>query len=88
VPMVIIPQMPEQAISARRIEELGLGIVLDNKRLTTTVLQEAVYRLSHDSSFRAHMKPVQKEVQASGGAQRAAEAILRFVSQKRAMSGM
>jgi MGT family glycosyltransferase len=86
VPMIIIPQMPEQAIVARRIAELGLGIVLDNKRLNTTVLQEAVHRLSHDSSFRDRVKLVQKEVQVSGGAQCAAEAILRFVSQKRAMS--
>lgn len=37
VPMVVIPQMPEQAMTARRVDELGLGLMLDKNTLTPRV---------------------------------------------------
>jgi len=34
VPMLGIPQMPEQMMTAQRMQELGLGTVLAEKTLT------------------------------------------------------
>jgi MGT family glycosyltransferase len=34
VPMVVLSQMMEQEMTARRIEELGLGVALDQENLT------------------------------------------------------
>lgn len=82
VPMVIIPQMPEQVITAKRLADLGLGVVLDKEALTPDVLRSAVQTLLDDPELRTRMKQAQKEVQASGGARRAADAILQFVSRK------
>lgn len=82
VPVVIIPQMPEQVITARRIVELGVGIMLDKNKLTVEVLQDAVQTLVQDVSLPARMKFVQEEVQASGGATHAVDAILQFRAQK------
>jgi MGT family glycosyltransferase len=83
VPMVIIPQMPEQMITARRLVDLGLAIVLDKERLTPEALRNAVQTLLNDPGLRTRMRQAQEEVQASGGAKRAADAILQFVSRKR-----
>lgn len=82
VPMVIIPQMPEQMITARRLADLGLGVVLDKESLTSDALHHAVQNLSGDSGLRARMERAQTEVRASGGAQCAADAVLQFVSQQ------
>lgn len=80
VPMVVVPQMPEQMITAKRLADLGLGIVLDKDALTSEALRDAVQTLSGDPGLSTRMKRAQEEVQASGGASCAADAILRFVS--------
>ena len=80
VPMVIIPQMPEQVITARRILDLGVGVMLDRDALTIEALREAVATLLRDSEVREHMGDVQKEVQRAGGVKLAVDAIQRFVS--------
>ena len=78
VPMVAIPQMPEQAMTAARIAELELGIVLEKDMVTVQTLQAAVMRASVDLSIRSHVKQMQQLVWEAGGTARAADAILEF----------
>ncbi|MBV9689268.1 MAG: glycosyl transferase [Ktedonobacteraceae bacterium] len=78
VPMIVIPQMMEQALTARRVEELGLGITLDRDTVTAQTLQEAVTRVSSDPTFRERTQAMQQEVRNPGGCLRAADAIMRF----------
>jgi MGT family glycosyltransferase len=82
VPMVLIPQMPEQMITAKLLAELGLGVVLEKESLTVEALQGAVQQLLGDPELSARLQRAQAEVRASGGARRAADAIQQFVSQK------
>ncbi len=78
VPMIVIPQMMEQALTARRVEELGLGISLDRDTLTVQTLQEAVIRVSSDPAFRERAQAMQQEVRKAGGHRRAVDAIMQF----------
>ena len=78
VPMVVVPQQVEQARNAQRIEELGLGIALDQKELTAEALCAAVERVYSDPTFYERVQAMKQMARAAGGYQRAADAILDF----------
>ena len=73
VPMVVIPQMPEQAMTARRVDELGLGLMLDKNTLTSESLLLSVKRIMDDPSFQTRSPRCR-------GYKRAADAIITFAS--------
>ncbi len=78
VPLVVIPQMMEQEQTARRVQELGLGLALDRETLTVEKLRAAVEQIARDPSFRTHVQEMQREIREAGGYQRAADAIIRY----------
>lgn len=78
VPMVVLPQTPEQAENARRIVELGLGVRLDSNNLTAEVLCQAVEDVSANPTFLERVRAMQQTVRNAGGYQRAADAIMEF----------
>jgi MGT family glycosyltransferase len=79
VPLVVVPQMEEQAMTARRVQELGLGLALDMETLTTETLLASVEQIAHDPAFRDHVQEMQREIHQAGGAPRAVDAITRYV---------
>lgn len=83
VPMVVVPQMIEQEMNARRCAALGLGVALDPNNLTAETLSAAVEQVHHMPGFRERVKATQQIVREAGGYQRAADAICNFArSQK------
>ena len=48
VPLVVIPQISEQRVTARRVQELGLGIAFDREMVTADRLREAVAHVACD----------------------------------------
>ena len=78
VPLVVVPQMGEQAFTASRVAELGLGRSLDGVPLTAATLREAVDAVDSDPSYRARAIEYQADVQSAGGQGRAAAAIEQF----------
>jgi len=79
VPLVVIPQISEQAVTAQRVQELGLGIALDREMVTAERLREAVAQVVRDPSFRTHAQAMQQAIHEAGGYQRATNAIMQFV---------
>lgn len=79
VPLVVVPQMMEQEMNARRVQELGLGLALDKETLTAEKLRAAVEQVSRDPDLLARVQAMQQEVRLSGGYQRAADAIIRYL---------
>jgi MGT family glycosyltransferase len=80
VPMIVLPQMMEQEMTARRIEELGLGVVLNQENLTAEQLREAIASIQHNPTITQRVQDMQQTVRAAGGYQRAADAILDFAN--------
>lgn len=78
VPMVVIPQMLEQEVSARRVATFGLGVHLDEEHLTVAQLRKTVAHVQHDSTTLQRVQRMQKIVQTAGGYQQATDAILHF----------
>ena len=52
VPVVVVPQMGEQEIVGRRVEQLGAGLFLPKAAVTAEALRAAVRRVLSDESYR------------------------------------
>jgi MGT family glycosyltransferase len=79
VPLVVVPQMPEQALTAQQVAARGLGLHLDKADLTASQLQKAVTQINEDPTFRANARTMQEVIRQSGGYVEAANTIQRFV---------
>jgi MGT family glycosyltransferase len=78
VPMVVVPQQPEQAMTAARIAELGLGISLEPEQVSASTMRDAVNAVSDDASYRSRVAHMQKAARDAGGYLRAADAVQQF----------
>lgn len=78
VPVVVIPQLGEQAIVGRRVEELGAGLYLAKEEATAEKLRESVQRVLAEDHFRQQAALVRESFQTAGGVARAADSILAF----------
>ena len=78
VPVVVVPQMGEQEIVGRRVEQLGAGLFLPKAAVTAEALRAAVRRVLSDESYRRQAAQVGETFRAAGGVRRAADAILAF----------
>jgi MGT family glycosyltransferase len=75
VPLVVVPQTPEQAANADRVAELGLGERVDDH----TDLRAAVERVAQSGTIRRNLDRMRAAIEAGGGAERAAAVILSRV---------
>ncbi|MGI5507250.1 macrolide family glycosyltransferase [Lentzea sp. CA-135723] len=72
VPLVVVPQTPEQAANADRVVELGLGERVDDH----AGLRAAVDRVAASGTIRRSLDRMRAAVHGSGGAERAADVVL------------
>lgn len=80
VPMIAIPQMDEQAITARQIEKTGLGVAfLDKSAITSEKLKAAIIKLLEDSSYKNTADDFSADMKSLGGAKASADAIMQFL---------
>ena len=80
VPMIAIPQMEEQAITARQIEKLGLGCAfLDKNAITSESLKAAIVKLLTQPSYKATAAEFSADMKSLGGAKASAGALLHFL---------
>jgi hypothetical protein len=82
VPMVVIPQQGEQALTAQRIAEMGLGLTLEKEAVNVITLREAVEQVAHDPACRERVQHMCQITHEAGGYQRAAEAIIQFTKSR------
>jgi UDP:flavonoid glycosyltransferase YjiC (YdhE family) len=75
VPIVALPQTPEQRTNASRLAELGLGIRLELGQQTQEALRGAVSALLGDAEARVRLDWMRKEIERAPGAPAAAEVI-------------
>ena len=81
VPMIAIPQMEEQAITARQIEKLGLGTAfLDKNTITSESLKTAIVKLLTEPSYKETAADFSQDMKSLGGAAASADALLRFLN--------
>ncbi|PPK68482.1 glycosyltransferase [Actinokineospora auranticolor] len=74
-PMVVVPHQPEQITNARRVEELGVGLVLEEASVTPARIRQAVDRLRDKPDIAPRLAALREAGARAGGAVRAAQAI-------------
>lgn len=83
VPMIALPQMDEQAITARQIEKNGLGFaLLDKKEITSGMLKEKIEILLNDLSYKEKVDEFSADMKALGGAKASASALIAFLEKQ------
>jgi MGT family glycosyltransferase len=75
VPLVVMPATREQRLTARRVRELGLGVVLEREGLTAEGLRQAARLAATDPEMRARVREMRQILLESGGATMAAAAL-------------
>ena len=80
VPLVVVPGIREQHVTASRVQELGLGSVLQQESLTAEVLAAVTRKVALDPVVEIHVKEMQRITRATGGFKRAAQAIIEFTA--------
>ncbi|QUQ64747.1 macrolide family glycosyltransferase [Kutzneria sp. CA-103260] len=80
VPIVSYPQIPEQAANGRRVQELGLGRLLDISRdVDPDELRHVVEEVAVDKEIRANLATMAGHVRDAGGPAAGADAIEELV---------
>jgi MGT family glycosyltransferase len=74
-PMIMIPITNDQPAVAKRVEDIGVGILLDLKNLSSEVIRSAAMQMLTDQTFTANAKIAQESLIADGGVKRAADLI-------------
>lgn len=80
VPLVVVPQMSEQYVVGRRVEELGAGVFMTPETVTADRLQAAVATLLREPRFAASARSIGESFRAAGGAARAADVVQQVIA--------
>jgi MGT family glycosyltransferase len=83
VPMVVIPQQPEQQMNGQRIVDLGLGALLDTKAVNDVNLRAAVEQIVQNAEYRERAQAMRQATRDDGGYQRAVDAIIQFTQHQK-----
>jgi MGT family glycosyltransferase len=75
VPLIMVPQTPEQLVNARRTEELGLGRRLPMAQVTPQSLREAVAHVERNAEIRTNAARMRTVIRNCGGAALGADVI-------------
>jgi MGT family glycosyltransferase len=75
VPVAAVPLMPEQRTNARRLAELGLGVVVDWSTVTAEGIRRAVADLARDAAVAWRLRWMRDEIRRAPGASAAAHVI-------------
>ncbi len=80
VPLLLYPQMSEQAMVARRVEALGAGRILPRSSLRPPGLRAASLALLHDPRYRERARWIGESLTEAGGPAEAAHLVLDLAS--------
>ena len=71
--MIVVPHMADQRLNGQRVEELGLGVVLDT--VTEDGVRSLVSQLASDSAISARVKDMRRMIHQAGGSALAADVV-------------
>ena len=79
VPLLAIPQMPEQQATANRIAELGLGTWLPREAVSVATLTAALEEVAADRGMKERAQTMQRQILQTGGYMQAVALIETFL---------
>jgi MGT family glycosyltransferase len=79
VPLVLIPQSGDQPFVAKRVAELGAGIIIEKDKATPEILNQSVVKILSDDNFRINSKKIGKSLREAGGFKKGVDEILNLL---------
>jgi MGT family glycosyltransferase len=81
VPLLVVPQQDEQALIARRVQQLGAGLQLMNPNtpLDPSHVRYHAERILNNKTYRQQAGRIGESLRAAGGHRRAADEILKLI---------
>jgi MGT family glycosyltransferase len=83
VPLITVPQSPEQAVIARQVARLGAAAMLTRTRVTPQRLRAVTERVLAEERYRRSAQRLGDEIKEAGGYRRAAREILAVTRNSR-----
>lgn len=80
VPMIAVPQQPEQVVVADRIVETGCGIKLENSMINKDVIKNTVKKIFESDNYKINCKTISKSLIEAGGYKKAADEIQYYIN--------
>ena len=82
VPLVTVPQSADQPTVARRLEELGLGKIINKKAVSAQTLMKAVNDVLCNPMYKENMKKMRNSMVDCGGYKRGVNEIEKYICQE------
>jgi MGT family glycosyltransferase len=82
VPIIGIPTMHDQWFNMERVEDLGAGIKLDEKKFKPEHLANAVEKIFSDQTLHKNIEPLKEEMAQYDAPRQAAELIIDYLHRK------
>lgn len=79
-PVVGLPFLADQQDMGLRVQDAGVGLLLDTRRFTAAALREAIVRVIRDPRFRQRIPAIQAGFRLAGGPPRAADLIEAYAA--------
>jgi len=74
--------MIEQDMTAHRVEELGLGIMLARDNVSVDALRSAVAHVQENEAIHEHVRAMQQEIRNCGGYKGATDKLIEYAQQQ------
>jgi MGT family glycosyltransferase len=72
-PVVVVPHTAENAVNAKQVVELGIGLTMRHDELSPAALRAAVEHVAADPGVRERSDELRRDIASAGGAVRAAD---------------
>ncbi len=72
-PVVVVPHTAENAVNARQVVELGIGLTMRHDELSPAALRAAVEHVASDAGVRERSAGLRRDIASAGGAARAVD---------------
>ena len=74
-PMIVVPMIPEQQITAQKIRELGIGIDLPPSTVDEDILHKTIDEMLHNDSYRTRLECLGRQIPVHSPGKRAVDLI-------------
>lgn len=81
VPLLLVPQQAEQTLTARRVAQLGAGLLLKQGEVSIQTVRDRAARLLAEPAFAHAAQHIGESLRAAGGVTRAGEEIEKLLHQ-------
>jgi MGT family glycosyltransferase len=83
VPMLAMPQMGEQVLTAIRMQKLGLGeAIIDKRQVTAALLRDRIQHMLSDKALRSRVQIMREKMLSGDSAATAAQRVIDYIAQQ------